>query len=518
MKKTLYISTLGILLSFSSCSDFLDTTPTDFISPKNYYGTESEINAALAGVYDILGRSETYSDYITVNYAVATDESYYARSAQSIGTEVNNYSSSDAKLTAYWKALYEGINRANELLVNIDKADMDSRKKDAAKGEALFLRGFYYFHLVQNWGAVPVRLEPLVSVNDVNIAKTPANEVYAQILKDMEAAESLVYGANEVSYGGRITKSAVQGILARVNLYMAGEPLKDASRYPEALKWAKKVKDSGIHALNPSYSQVFINLAQEKYDLKESIWEAEFNGNRTNPANAESGRVGNTFGISCLDVNIGYCYAFVNTTARLYNLYEGTDIRRDWAIAPYRFVTTGANTAPVNWTSTQIYDRNTGKWRREYETTLPKDKNGTPINFQILRYSDVLLMLAEAENEVNGPTAIAHQALNEVRSRAKATLYTGDNQLGSREEFRKAIQDERSRELCFEGLRRYDLIRWGIYLPVMKEVAAEINATAPAAFKYAARAGDNAAERNLLFPIPQSELSLNSSLEQNPGW
>ena len=126
-------------------------------------------------------------------------------------------------------------------------------------------------------------------------------------------------------------------------------------------------------------------------------------------------------------------------------------------------------------------------------------------------------MAAEAENEVNGPTGIAHQYLTEVRLRAKASTFTG---ISSKEEFRAIIQDERSRELCYEGQRRMDLRRWGILIPHMKALSEYIKSTEPnATFKMrASLAADNLSEQHLYFPIPQREITLNPLLTQNPGW
>jgi hypothetical protein len=158
-----------------------------------------------------------------------------------------------------------------------------------------------------------------------------------------------------------------------------------------------------------------------------------------------------------------------------------------------------------------------GKYRREWELVKPGSANSTPTNFPLLRFSDVLLMYAEAENEVHGaPTPAALDALNKVRERAKASLYTGANTISDKNEFFDRIVEERSRELCFEGLRKPDLIRWGIFIPVMKSVAAEMAQHGATAFY--ALAYKNAGERHLLFPIPSKDLSLNTALVQNPNW
>jgi hypothetical protein len=311
---------------------------------------------------------------------------------------------------------------------------------------------------------------------------------------------------------------------------MAGYPLKDETKYAEALAWAKLVQTSGEHSLritfdasiaNSAYSQVFINQIRNIYDVKESMWEADFYGNYTD-AYREAGRVGNVNGIaysaSPSYSDTGYSYGFINVTGKLYNLYQANDTRRDWAIAPYYY--SGANRT-VWPTTTSVYNRNCGKWRRSYELPASggKNQNYTAENFPILRYSDVLLMLAEAENKVNGPTKIAHDALNLVRARAGATQYTGATAMTDPGIFQGVIEDERARELCFEGLRRPDLIRWGIFVSTMKATGARFATDNPSGgVLYGTLGYNNVSDRHLLLPIPASEISVNRAMVQNPGW
>lgn len=412
---------------------------------------------------------------------------------------------------------------------------MKTKRKEIL-AQALFLRAFYHFELVKNFGDIPLKLTPTSSVSEVNFPRNPAKDVYAQIIKDMTTAEAILQPASVLGTASRVSKGTAQAMLARVCLHAAGFPVQDATKYAEALSWASKVKASGEHALrqtfnatltNSAYSQIFIDHTQDKYDVKESMWEAEFSGNRTT-ANIEEGRVGNTNGIAMANAapaqvqqDTGYSYGFISVTKRLYDLYASADLRRDWAIAPYQYNAAGAR-AP--YTATQIYERNCGKWRRSFELLRPKHENNTPTNFPLMRYADVLLMLAEAENEVNGPSAIAYDAINQVRRRGYGLPITTPSVLAdlpsglSQVQFRKAIQDERARELCFEALRRNDLIRWGIFVSTMNELAVEIQTNAPAARQYAANGGRNVTTRHLFLPIPSGEISVNKAMTQNPGW
>jgi hypothetical protein len=599
--KSKYITLLVItLLSVSSCEKFLDTKPLDVLAPENYYTTEDHLRYGLAGVYDILGKAPLYAYSMTVKYATEADEGYYMRNTQATGPQVYNFTSSDPEVLALWTTLYSGIGRANALLENVNKPEMDEKRRGNIKGEALFLRAYYYFLLVSNFGDVPLLLKTSSSILDNNVKRSSADEVYEQITKDMIEAEALVPTATEAVIGGHISKSAVRGILARIYLYWAGYPVKNTSKYKDARDWAKKVMDdteSG-HRLNPSFSQVFVNYAQDKYDIKESIWEVEF----TSKGNGgEQGQIGAWIGITSSNTAIGTAYGFIAATDRLYRSYQPGDLRKDRSLAAFSYTAAGTKTY-YDQTVTG-YSRGIGKWRREEEVYMPKSNQSTPQNFALLRYSDVLLMFAEAENELNtSPSQAAIDAVNLVRKRAWSTgiktitltsggsgyttaptvTFNGGNGSGAaatatvsggivtaiilnpdpitgttvgqgyttaptititggggtgataqtsiysiteanipqldKVNFLKLIQAERSRELCFEGMRKYDLIRWDIFISTLKDVAAEITAGAPANLKYATLSFNNAQPRNQFFPIPVTEMGLNTLLTQNPGW
>src|SRR5690606_31063020 len=144
----------------------------------------------------------------------------------------------------YWSNLFAGINRANVLLANVDKnPNLPEEFRNRIRGEITFLRGYFYFQLVRYYGGVPIFTEPTTSVEDVDVPRNTISEVYDQIIADMTAAEPLVTGIRDLGFGGQINKSAVRGMLARVYLHMAGEPLKNQNGYAEASKWAKMVID-----------------------------------------------------------------------------------------------------------------------------------------------------------------------------------------------------------------------------------------------------------------------------------
>lgn len=614
--KTKYILVLATFLSLSSgCSKFLDTEPTNFVSSE--YSTAGQLNNALAGVYDILGNTTVYGDVWPYWLNVCSDIEY--TNTGQLNTVMYIYSPADVQITGFWRTLYTGIHRANMLIAASDNPAIDKSTRDRVKGEALFLRGYYYFLLVSNFGAIPMYLSPNPSIDNVNVPRTPIKEVYDQILADMTAAEPLVrdisatgQASGGVINGGYVSKSAVQGILARVCLTMAGYPLNDQSKYQQALDWGLKVVNSGKHSLNPDYKQIFINYAQDRYDIKESIWEVEFYGNATGGFQEYGYYAGPRAGIRCTDPSIGQCSGIVLATKRLYDYFDqdagspatikpSFDTRRDWNVAPFTYVgVPGVVTA-----NTDLWRRNTGKWRRIYELAVPKHPQVGPQNMPILRYSDVLLMVAEAANVVNGPAAAAPY-VNEVRKRgygillgnvvktirvtaggagytsaptvtltggggsgatavavitsgrvtdiqitnpgnltaagpyytsaptvvisggggtgatATATITTGTDadltpdRLASKEDMLAIIKQERAKELCFEGIRRSDLIRWGNFVNDMREYVtyALANGAAPGIVL----GPQNVQARNLLFPIPTYDLSLNKALTQNPGY
>ncbi|MET3115685.1 hypothetical protein AAKU52_003437 [Pedobacter sp. CG_S7] len=534
MKPLILIFSFIALLTISGCQKFLATKPADFLSPEENYNTEEKLLSALAGVYNPLSTMPVYGDAMFNQLGAGTDECIRAAASSTTGVWVYNYDYTNIDVNNLWKQMYTGIERANILIANIKIASMDETKRDAVLGEALFMRAYYHFMLVSNYGDIPLKITPTTDVNNTNIPRTSTKEVYEQILKDMIAAEGKVKTSTSLGYSSRVSKTTVAGILARVCLTMAGYPLLDKSKYAEALSWAQKVKASGEHTLitaalspdgsnNSGFSQVFVNEMQDKYDVRETMWEAEQKGNRAD-GYVSNGRLGNDIGIGYTVANFadsGYCYGNIRITERLFRLYGTGDLRRDWAIAPFSYSSKGKR---VNFTSGQIYNRTAAKWRRTYETLLPKDKNFNGANFPILRYSDVLLMLAEADNEVNGgPSSSALEAINIVRRRGYGTALTATNATAdiqpgkTKDEFLKLIQDERSRELCFEALRRPDLIRWGIFIPTMKAVALEYKAY-NGTYAYGALAGTNVSDKHLLFPIPSGEMSVNRGATQNPGW
>lgn len=522
------VAVLVILQSLSSCNSFLEVKPDKYVvSTESYYKTEEQLDIALRGVYAILAETFVYGNSLLGRMGLEADEGFmhFPTDNGTIGYYVVN--TTDDKLLNHWRALYRGVSRANSLLKNIEKADVQVsvEKREELKGQALFLRGYYYFLLVSRFGGVPMPLDPpLSSENEVlQLKRSTAKEVYSQVLSDMEQAATMVQDISQVESAGRVSRSAIWAVLARVNLYMAGYPLLEKERYSEATKWAKKVIDLGFHRLNPSYEEVFVNYAQDKYDSKESIWEVEFWGNGTGVYNVTGGSVGINNGIAYSatgTLGFGFSQGMVRPHPWLYRLYDTDDKRRDWAISPYRYGANGKEPFP---NTSLLIERFCGKFRRENELVLPKTNTQTPQNFPLVRYSDVLLMAAEAINESENSPINAMEFLNKVRRRAKGVaVETGNSAVDlsglSYEELKAEIKNERARELCFEALRKNDLIRWGDFYDKMKERLSEVPTGTNTLYTSMYNYYNNAKERDVIWPIPSYEMGVNPKLDQNSGW
>lgn len=591
MKLIKYILFAAILGGATTSCNFLDKEPYK-LSPEIYFRTAQEANSFLTGVYAVMGQSSFYGSgmmYLAGGDDLETFGGGSVRVPANRGLICANTVTSDPAVTAFWYTLYSGINRANMFLENIGRvADISEDVRNQYAAEARFLRAYYYFMLVQNWGDVPFRTASVKSVVGLEIPRTDRQTIYDFIVKEMaEAADSGLLSSAELSYKtGRVSRSAAWGILARVYLFRAGEfhrmkrQANDKEQkyyYEMASTYAQKVMSEG-HDLTDNYWDVFIDLCADRYNStgkNESIWEVEFAGGNKTDVKA-AGRWGNIMGLGGPDLSNkadvkgkndpGYGYEFIFSTPRLYDLYvKNKDTERFyWNLAPFKYVEKD-NKGKVsvtgryfvkgtmrtvldkfnNWgPETYSYGEFTGsedkyhqvgdfesekeskdksracaKFRREYEADK-KDKNFTGINFPLLRYSDVLLMIAEAENEVyGGPTELAYQCLNKVRGRAGISdAKKGLNQ----DAFRQLVKDERAMELCFEFTRRYDLIRWGEFVSSMTEM---INIALSAGEEWKQVQLNNVhdyfrvTDAYNYFPIPDQEMAVNKEIkENNPGW
>ncbi|NGM90533.1 RagB/SusD family nutrient uptake outer membrane protein, partial [Parapusillimonas sp. SGNA-6] len=358
MKRYFKVIIMGLLMLGASCNSFLDMHPEDFLTPNQYFETAEQVNYALNGVYTTLGATALYGGHILGRYGLDADLGFsrWGNDIASVGDY--NVVPTDVRILNYWETLYAGINRANLLLENIGEANIDEHLKSTIIGEALFLRAYFYFMLTIRFGDVPLILHTAQapSAEALQIPAAKSKEIYDKVLLDMEEASLLVRDVTDIAGGGRISKSTVWGIMARVCLYMAGNPLNETSKYEDARKWAKMVIDEEHHELNPSFQQVFMNYIRDIYDTTESIWEVEFWGDGVGLYGGASGLVGIHNGIATTDdPEYGWSRGILCTTDFFYRLFETGDLRRDWTIAPYGFSGTPAT---INyWATNRIYDR-----------------------------------------------------------------------------------------------------------------------------------------------------------------
>lgn len=607
IKSILKLGTLALLTAALPACSFLDTDP-QIIPDDGYYNSEQKLIYGLAGVYGVLNSEALYGNYYSLQIANADDLCYFNNYNNSESRpDRYNHSAGTATIYDTWSKLYEGIKNANRYIEAVEKTEIDPGKLSVDIGlyiaEARFLRAYYHFLLAQAWGDVPLRVKATTSPNpnDVQMAATPQEQVLKWCADEIEATIPDLYEPID-NTPSRVSQTVAQGILARVYLFMAGESVKQIDgldkkeMYRRAAYWANEVIASHKHDLNESYEEIFINMIRDQYDTQfhESMWEAEFLGDRTSATDWTNGRIGDLIGLrsqsrttNYSEWACNYSYGYYNGSYTLWQLYWENDRTADetasatvidkrltWNLPGYNY--RGMNNQKISYKNkagetvtrylqqTQsmfktpwvynnnfampdiegldqtiedafdpadlVYDptvmcavRNAGKWRREtvYEKQMSAKSLYTTINFPILRYADVLLMYAEAINEYAGaPDDQAKEAIREIRKRAG--VKTNESLLGDYRSFRDLVRNERGRELAFEGLRKWDLIRWGTFVEKMHNAGTNqptenkyrnVSYTNYASANYA-----NVTARHIYLPIPTKELAVNHALRQNPLW
>ena len=607
IKSILKLGTLALLTAALPACSFLDPDP-QIIPDDGYYNSEQKLIYGLAGVYGVLNSEAIYGNYYSLQIANADDLCYFNNYNNSESRpDRYNHSAGTAAIYDTWSKLYEGIKNANRYIEAVEKTEIDPGKLSVDIGlyiaEARFLRAYYHFLLAQAWGDVPLRVKATTSPNpnDVQMAATPQEQVLKWCADEIEATIPDLYEPID-NTPSRVSQTVAQGILARVYLFMAGESVKQIDgldkkeMYRRAAYWANEVIASHKHDLNESYEEIFINMIRDQYDTQfhESMWEAEFLGDRTSATDWTNGRIGDLIGLrsqsrttNYSEWACNYSYGYYNGSYTLWQLYWENDRTADetasatvidkrltWNLPGYNY--RGMNNQKISYKNkagetvtrylqqTQsmfktpwvynnnfampdiegldqtienafdpadlVYDptvmcavRNAGKWRREtvYEKQMSAKSLYTTINFPILRYADVLLMYAEAINEYAGaPDDQAKEAIREIRKRAG--VKTDESLLGDYRSFRDLVRNERGRELAFEGLRKWDLIRWGTFVEKMHNAGTNqptenkyrnVSYTNYASANYA-----NVTARHIYLPIPTKELAVNHALRQNPLW
>ena len=541
---------LLIALSMSSCDDALEEEVYSSFETEVFFETAAAAELALYGVYDILASRSLYGESYLLYFNGSTDEERFWRQNRGFSHDLlANYQiqESNEQLGLVWTDLYAGIYRSNLVIDRVtvlrdnlvdsggtsDEDIIEIAGLNNVLGDLHFLRGFMYFQLVKTWGDVPLRLKSELSFEDLRIERTPQVEIYKQIEKDMLKGILLLPDVPNVVNTARISKTAAQGILARVYLKWAGFPVQDASKYEKAAAQAYAVVNSGYHELNAvmeipevgapfdhPFPQVFKNYSDNKYDLKESMFEIHFSF----PADVtvDAGKVGTWHGIKA-HTNSSYKRAaprrYVLPT--FYDSFEvGDEARRDWSISQFE-IKSNDDFVAVNRTK---YEWGVGKFRRYLMPTKSPNHNEEAMNWPIIRYADVLLMFAESVNETiehggtlpSGATIdMAYEAVNKVRRRARMqdpNIADGALDLtgGAGDGFRLQLRKERSWELCFENQRRQDLIRWGILIETVRQTGTDLenDGMDTSSFYYPASTIE---DKHVLMPIPFS-----AEISQNP--
>lgn len=570
MKIIKYIISVVITAGFALSCNFLDMEP-NIIIKETYYNNETELKYGLAGVYGALSNEAFYGNYYSLMLSNVDDLSYFNRPTTPASCQVYKHDAGSSQIYDAWTEIYAGIKNANAYMSAIEKSAID--KGHRYYSEARFLRAYYHFILAQAWGDVPLRKSEAESHDDVMCAATPQAEVLKWVAEEMKACIANA-GDNVEVQPSRVTKTTMQGILARVYLFMAGETVRtDGDKkalFKAAMDCADSVIVSGKHKLNPDYTDIFKNMMSNKYDTgyRESMWEVEFYGDRSSASSWTNGRIGDLLGLQSSGsknysiFKCNYAYGQYNGSLKLWDLYwkedrtdsekslpNVTDKRQEWNMSPYNYAgnatqppygTDGSNgkkscDASIDKTP-YVYDkvsttvnplsaagiRNCGKFRREveYEGVMSAKSLYTKINYPILRYADVLLMYAEAQNEYEGaPSQKAYDCVKAVRDRAG--IATNDFSAYDKESFRSLVRNERGRELCFESLRKYDLIRWGVFVKTMNDYslwAKDKRWVKDVKSAQAVAIGTAVEKRHVLLPIPSVELGVNNLLRQNSLW
>lgn len=500
MKNTIYFILALFLFTFSSCEDELNEVPLTTISPNNFYKSQSDIELATVGIIALHSSLDLYA--WGIHYAQTWPAGDYYRGPgdpwENLSFESNWYFSD-----LLWNANYKLINNANLVLDKIDAISFDQNKKDALKGETLFLRATAYFDLVRLFGKVPLHLTPTVDLAGSSLKESPIEDIYDAIIADLKMSESILDLQNP--YGvGYATKGSATGLLAKVYITMTGNPLNDQSKWATALEQLKKIVDVN----NPATSAPPFNYHLEP-DFQNLFYLV------ASPAFSGAGGSGN--------INIA-APANENGPEAVYEI--NFDQTAGLMSAAFPTSVSGLQIKP--WLRTYFND---GDYRKEVTmVTTDNDPLGAMFlekkfqstgstwndnsnNWTYLRYANLVLYLAEAENEINGPTPLALRAINAIRERARKgkageaersvpANYTSSD-ANTKEDFRELIFRERILEFACEGENWFDWIRWGKLEEVLTLQGR------PQYYR----------PRLLFFPKPQAQVTLsNGNINQNTGY
>lgn len=554
MKKYKTIA-LGALIAtgFASCE--LTEKPTSYYEKDTYFQTADQAKMSVVGIYDCLATNNHYGQFEMA--MPASDDTYYIQGTGTDNTrrDIAHYmvKSTNTWIADLWKYKYMGIDWANfaiEGIENMAGYEEDTSLKELV-AQAKFLRAFLAFDLVKYWGDVPFKTDYTAGYESAFNGRISREEIYDYIIEDLDfAKENLQKGSASLS-PEIPSQGAAHAMLMRVYLQRAGyslqqdgslnRPADDKRKaYFDAViaEWTA-FQNKGYHNFHPGgYLKLFQGYSGGVLNSMENLWEIAFNptgsGYKDNSGTwaTYNGPAVEAPGKGAPAESMGRANAFFRVLPVWKDFFEANDERRDVMVCTYQYKWDADKKAHKLVENKKLTDWYPGKWRREW---MPKgfvDPNNTGVNYCPLRYADVVLMAAEAYNEI-GNTPEAWRLLNEVRHRAGATetnslqaykaaqpnLYelpyfnSGDEA----DNFRTALYWERGFELAFEGQRKYDLLRWGILGDALKLFQSKMDKSLKG--KYVA--GDKFIKgKHELFPIPLGELQANPALknQNNPGY
>jgi len=483
----------GILLTISSCKKYLELQPVSSFGTDYVFSNVTNAEKAVLGAYAALGGDNGYGIRLSMYYPYDNDEMMGQGGTPFPDNERRdiahyNVQPSNTQLANPFNQLYIGVERANLCIYFIPKMDKYNNGSEAEKrqlrqlyGEALTLRAQFFFELIRNWGDVPAQFEPSSFQSDLFIGKMDRDTIYNRIIKDLAEAATLVPWRSEASgmTNERITQGAVRALRARIALFRGGYSLRRNKQmerrddykdfYKIARDEANIIMQRNDHKLNPSFLAVFKDAlgAHREEPNGEIIWEVGSAGGSSSFGDSKLGYYNgpryNNLGNSALTILPTYFYSF-----------DQNDTRRDVTSAPYDI------NQNLTLTARPLHTMVDGKFRRDWTSQVTSNAQYFGTNWPMIRFSDVLLMFAEAENELNGgPTPAAKAALEQVRTRA----FGGNaNLIGTTPSdyngFFRAIVNERAWELGGEGIRKYDLIRWNLLGQRLEETKAALTAMA----------------------------------------
>jgi hypothetical protein len=498
----------GALLVASGCNDFLAETDPSNIAPETYFTLAEHMEPAINSTYENLRFFSAGAGIFSQNFQLLDALSGTTKTETAQNSDLNNlygfsYTGDNLHISQWWRELYEGIANANLALDKIPNIPPPVNEVERNKylGQAHFLRALHYFYIVRLWGAAPLLDKPIYNQTDPRMYPERASvaDIYALIEADLLAAEAS--GLPMKDETGRVSLGAVKALLANVYLTMAGNPLNKTEYYQKAADKANEVIQSTQFDLFPAYNDLHTAANKNKV---EHMFMVQYSAaaNLTNDMQALFHP--NIKNMSAYGTEIGTTVP----TVEFYNSYDPADKR---IINQQGYFYTsyfeGGNGAAYNLTNPYIFKH------------FDKVANGVPgvtgtargdLNWPLIRYAEVLLTFAEAQNKVTGPTTAVLEALKKVRDRAGLTTPV----LGgvTKEDLEKMIWEERWHELCFEGITWFDMLRLQkVYDPANKTF---VN------FEGAKITKDvTLAKKHLLLPLPAADFRNNPNLkDNNPGW